>query len=218
MHPYIDAEINPVGMQLSLTYNYELNKFNSEGEYVVEDGLLKPSYNDFNFHRLEFNSRIHLPLWLNHTLTLQLRGGSILGPAMPDFFDFYLGGLIGMKSYPFYAISGNEIAWANLTYRFPLFKNMDARAGHLYLDKIYFSVYGDIGNAWTGEISELNDFKKGVGAELRVQMSSYYLFPTSLFFNAAYGFDKFERLVNNETIDYGKEWQFYGGVLFGFDI
>jgi hypothetical protein len=216
--PYKDAEINPVGVQLDLTYNYELNKFNSDGEYVVEDGLLKPNYNDFNFHRLELNSKVHFPLWAKHTLTAQLRGGSILGPAVPDFFDFYLGGLIGMKSYPFYAISGNEIAWVNLTYRLPLFRNIDTKAGHLYLDKIYFSVYGDLGNAWNGDIPKLDTFKKGAGAELRIQMNSYYLFPTSIFLNAAYGFDKFDRVVNSETITYGKEWQFYGGVLFGFDF
>lgn len=218
MLPYVDAEINPIGANVELTYNYELNKFNSEGNYVVEDGLLKPDYNDFNFHRLELNSKIHLPLWARHTLTARLRGGSILGPAVPDFFDFYLGGLLGMKAYPFYAISGNEVAWINLTYRLPLFRNIDARAGHLYIDKIYFSVYGDLGNAWTGKIPELDKFKKGAGAELRIQMSSYYLFPTSLFFNAAYGFDKFERVVNDELITYGKEWRFYGGILFGFDL
>ncbi len=218
MLPYKDAEINPVGAELALTYNYEFNKFNSEGEYVVEDGVLKPDYNDFNFHRLELNSKVHFPLWANHTITAQLRGGTILGPAVPDFFDYYLGGLIGMKAYPFYAVSGNEVAWVNLTYRFPLFRNIDARAGHLYLDKIYFSFYGDFGNAWTGDFPKLNTFKKGAGAELRIQMNSYYLFPTTIFLNTAYGFDKFERIVNNEPFTYGKEWQFYGGILFGFDI
>ncbi|RPI70100.1 MAG: biopolymer transporter Tol, partial [Ignavibacteriales bacterium] len=216
--PYRDAEINPIGAELELTYNYEFNKFNSEGEYIIEDGVLKPDYNDFNFHKLELNSKLHFPLWGNHTISAQLRGGTILGPAVPDFFDYYLGGLIGMKAYPFYAVSGNEVAWVNLTYRFPLFRNIDARAGHLYLDKIYLSVYGDFGNAWTGDFPKLNTFKKGVGTELRIQMNSYYLFPTSIFINAAYGFDKFERIVNSESITYGNEWQFYGGILFGFDI
>jgi len=216
--PYRDAEINPIGAELELTYNYEFNKFNSEGEYIIEDGVLKPDYNDFNFHKLELNSKLHFPLWGNHTISAQLRGGTILGPAVPDFFDYYLGGLIGMKAYPFYAVSGNEVAWVNLTYRFPLFRNIDARAGHLYLDKIYLSVYGDFGNAWTGDFPKLNTFKKGVGIELRIQMNSYYLFPTSIFINAAYGFDKFERIVNSESITYGNEWQFYGGILFGFDI
>ena len=46
----------------------------------------------------------------------------------------------------------------------------------------------------------LTEFKKGVGAELRIQLNSYYLFPTSIFFNASYGFDKFDRNVNG--VDY----------------
>ncbi len=92
------------------------------------------------------------------------------------------------------------------------------RAGHLYLDKIFFSVYGDFGNAWTGRFPRLNNFKKGAGAELRIQMNSYYLFPTSIFFNVSYGFDKIQRIVRNEKITYGKELRFYGGVLFGFDF
>ncbi|GAB4295271.1 MAG: hypothetical protein Kow0098_17480 [Ignavibacteriaceae bacterium] len=218
LFPYKDSEINPIGMNLQLIYDYESNKFNEEGEYIVEDGLLKPKYKIFNFHRLELNSSLHFPLWMDHTVTAKLRGGSILGPKVPDFFDFYLGGLIGMKAYPFYAISGNEIAWFNLTYRFPLFRNIDFKLGHLYLDKIFFSIYGDFGNAWNGDIPDLKDFKKGAGFELRIQMNSYYLFPTNIFFNASYGFDKFERAIRNQIITYGKEWRFYGGILFGFDI
>lgn len=216
--PSGDMDINPVGMRLELKYDYEMNKFNDQGEYVVEDGLLKPQYNNFNFHRLELNSKNHFPLWKGHTITAQLRGGTIFGPAVPDFFDFYLGGLIGMKAYPFYAVSGNEIAWLNLTYRFPLFKNIDARLGHFYFDKIFMSFYGDIGNAWNGDVPGLKDFKKGAGTEIRVEMNSFYLFPTAVFLNASYGFDEIKREVRDEIINYGKEWRFYGGILFGFDI
>lgn len=216
--PTRDLDINPIGFALDLTYNYEFNKFNQEGEYTVEDGLLIPQYQNYNFHRLELNSRLHLGTFAYHTLTTTIRAGSILGPEVPDFFDFYLGGLLGMKAYPFYAISGNEIAWLNLTYRFPLFRNIDLKFGHLYLDKIFLSVHGDIGNAWTGDIPEFNQFKKGAGAEIRFQLNSYYLFPTSIFFNASYGFDTFEREVRGEILTYGKEWNFYAGVLFGFEI
>jgi Tol biopolymer transport system component len=218
--PARDMEINPVGIRFELMYNYELNKFNDEGEYEVEDGLLKPQYNNFNFHRLELNSKTHLPIFSDHTLTAQIRGGSILGEQVPDFFDFYLGGLLGMKSYPFYAISGNEIAWLNLTYRFPLFKDIDSRLGHLYFDKVFLSVYGDVGNAWEDSFQRirLSEFKRGAGAEIRIEMNSFYLFPTSVFINASYGFDSIQREVREQIINYGKEWRFYGGVLFGFDI
>ena len=123
-----------------------------------------------------------------------------------------------MKSYPFYAASGNELAWLNVTYRFPLFKNIDYRLGHLYIDKLFLSAHGDLGNAWTGEFPEFNDFKKGAGAELRLKMISFYMFPTSIFFNASYSFDQFDKIVNDETISYGKEWRFYGGILFDFSF
>ncbi|MFZ1518324.1 MAG: biopolymer transporter Tol [Ignavibacteriaceae bacterium] len=216
--PTKDDEINPVGLDINLTYNYEFNDFNESGEYTVEDGILKPQYSNFNFHRLELKTGLFMPLFDSHTFNTTLRLGSILGPQQPDFFDFYLGGLLGMKAYPFYAVSGNEVAWLNFTYRFPLFRNIDTKIGHLYIDKMFLSFNADIGNAWNGALPELDQFKKGVGAELRIQLNSYYLFPTSIFFNASYGFDEFSRVVNDETVTYGKEWSFYGGILFGFEI
>jgi len=78
--------------------------------------------------------------------------------------------------------------------------------------------HGDLGNAWNGEFPEFNDFKKGAGAEVRVKMISFYLFPTSLFFNASYSFDKLNRTVNDEIVSYGKEWRIYGGILFDFSF
>jgi Tol biopolymer transport system component len=215
---YIDDEINPLGAEIELKYNFELNEFNKDGNYTVEDGILKPQYDNFNFHRLEINSHYHLNLIASHTITTKIRAGTIFGPSVPDFFDFYLGGLIGMKAYPFYAINGNEIFYLNLTYRFPLWRNIDSRIAHLYVDKIFFSVYGDFGNAWNNKETKLNQFKKGAGAELRVALNSFYLFPTSIFFNASYGFDKFSRTAREKTVTYGKEWRYYAGVLFGFDF
>lgn len=214
--PTVDSDINPVGREIELRYGYEFNKFNNNSEYEAEDGMLKPLYNEFNFHTLELNYKEHIPVWQEHTLTAQVRAASILGPNVPDFFDYYLGGLIGMKSYPFYAVSGNELGWINLTYRFPLLKNIDTRIGHLYLDKIYLSFHGDFGNAWNGSFPNLSEFKKGAGAELRFKLISFYLFPTSIFINASYSFDQFSREIRGETVTYGKEWRLYGGILFDF--
>ncbi|OQY78821.1 MAG: biopolymer transporter Tol, partial [Ignavibacteriales bacterium UTCHB3] len=217
--PERDMDINPVGRGLEIRYDYEMNRFNPDGEYSVEDGMLVPNYNHYNFHRVEVNANYSFETFKGHTLGVKLRAGTIFGPPVPDFFDFFLGGIIGMKAYPFYAVSGNEIAWLNLTYRLPLFRNIDYKFGHLYLDKIYFSVFGDFGNAWTGNISEAGHFKKGAGAELRFALNSFYLFPTAVFVSAAYGFDGIEKETQTgERVKYGKEWHFYGGVLFGFDL
>lgn len=217
--PNIDRDINPIGRKIELRYNYEINELNPELQYDENSGSILTVFENNNFHRLELNWKEYSSFFFKgHTLTTQLRLASIFGPTVDDFFDFYLGGLIGMKSYPFYAISGNELAWANITYRFPLFKNIDTKLGILYIDKIYMSIYGDIGNTWNGDIPEFENFKKGAGAEIRIKMNSFYLFPTSLFFSAAYSFDKVERFVDifNERVLYGKEWRFYGGILFDF--
>ena len=217
--PSRDDDINPVGAEVDFIYDYEWNRFNSEGEYEISDGLLVPKYNNYNFHRLLFDGKLYFPLWFNdHTLSARLVGGTILGPQVPDFFDFYLGGLIGFKAYPFYSLSGNEIAWLNLTYRFPLWRDIDYKLSFLYFDKIFLSFHFDYGNAWNGDFPSLSEFKKGAGAEIRLQMNSYYLFPTAFFFNASYGFDKFDKVVDRGVATYGKEWRFYGGILFGFDI
>ena len=110
------------------------------------------------------------------------------------------------------------ISHSGLVTHYPLARDIDARFGHLYLDKIFLSINFDVGNAWTGEALKFEGTKKGIGAELRIHMNSYYLFPTDIFFNASYGFDQFDRIVNNQKITYGKEFRFYGGILFGFDI
>jgi Tol biopolymer transport system component len=216
--PTTDSDINPVGRTIEFQYNYEFNLFNSTGTYQDAGGYLTPVYQVFDFHRLELNWKECFEIFKDNTLNFQFRAASILGPTVPDFFDYYLGGLVGMKSYPFYSVSGNKLGWLNVSYRFPLFREIDTRIGHLYLDKIYLSVYGDYGNAWDGNFPGLNSFKKGIGAELRVKMNSFYLFPTSLFFNAAYSFDRYSRVIEGETINYGKEWNFYGGILFDFNI
>ena len=218
LKPTRDTDINPVGMSVDFIYDYEWNEFNDEGEYVIEDGLLKPKYNNYNFHRLLADGSIYFPLWSDHTLTTRIAGGSILGPAVPDFFDFYIGGLIGFKAYPFYSLSGNEFAWINFTYRFPLWRDIDYKLSFLYFDKIFLSFHFDYGDAWTGNFTSFSDFKKGAGAEIRLDMNSYYLFPTAVFFNASYGFDAFDKVVDQGVASYGKEWRFYGGILFGFDI
>ena len=56
--------------------------------------------------------------------------------------------------------------------------------------------------------------------ELRLESFSYYALPTRVFFNAVYGFTEFKRYLPNglPPVIYGKEWRFYFGVLFGFDL
>lgn len=214
--------INPVGRKITLRIGREMNKFNGDGEYMISsDGGLSPVYKSINFTRAELKWREYIPfVFDNHTLAVSLWGGSILGPTVDDFFDFYAGGLPGMKGYPFYSLGGNEFAVAGLAYRFPLISTIDLRLFNFYFDKLYAAVHVDVGDAWTGKAPALNQFKTDAGVELRLESFSFYSFPTRIFFDATYGFDRFTRFIpsRNTTVTYGKEWNFYFGVLFDFDL
>jgi outer membrane protein assembly factor BamA len=135
-----------------------------------------------------------------------------------NFFDYYAGGLIGMRGYPYYGLGGNKVATLNVSYRFPISDNLDFRVLQVYFDKLYFSAFGDFGNAWTDSPMSLKDFKRDAGFEVRLETYSFYAYPTRIFFSAAYGFDEFSRDVNRVRVSYGNEWRLYFGVLFGFDI
>ncbi|MGA9405575.1 MAG: biopolymer transporter Tol, partial [Bacteroidota bacterium] len=217
--PSRDAEINPVGRKLFLRYDYELDDFNYNNEYANTESGVSPVLSPFNFHKAEvkYDEYIQLPWW-KHTISFSLHGGSIFGPQVPDFFDFYAGGLVGMKGYPFYSIEGNRMAMANATYRFPLWDNIDVRLAPLYFDKLYASVQSDFGNAWNGDPA-LASFKTDAGFELRLESYSFYAYPTRIFFNGTYGFDSFSIIgTDGNPIQYGKEWRFYFGILFDFDL
>jgi hypothetical protein len=224
--PSRTSEINPIGRKLMLRMSYEFNKFaatDSSGyrEYEVTSTGVQPRYLHFSFPRVELSWQEYLPaLFRHHTVMLSARAGSIFGPSVDEFFDFYAGGLAGMKGYPFYAIGGNTMASFGVAYRFPLVSDIGFRFAQIYFDKLYASVYADAGDAWTGVKPTLRGMKTDVGMQLRLQSFSFYAFPTMIFVDAAYGLNRFDRYIRfaNTTVTYGREWRFYLGVLFGFDL
>jgi hypothetical protein len=220
--PSRTSEINPVGRKVMLRLSGELNKFNGDGEYEITPIGLQPKYKSIDFTRVELKWREHFALpFTSQTLSATLHGGSIIGPEVDEFFDFYAGGLVGMRGYPFYALGGNRMAILGLEYRVPLINNIDLRVLQLYFDKLYASVFADMGNTWSGPtVPTLNSFKKDVGVELRLESFSFYAYPTRIFVSGAYGLDRFDRRIRrlDQTVTYGKEWRFYVGVLFGFDL
>jgi len=216
--PTIQTEINPVGRFLQLRYAYEFNKYNPELVYDEDENILYTDYDRPNFHRVEGEWREHIPISRYQTVSARLRGGSILGKEVDDFFNFYIGGLMGMQGYPFYSLGGNEYVSFNMTYRFPIWEGIDFRIAQMQFERLYGSVFFDAGDAWTGSFPGIDEIKRNVGFELRLESFSFYSYPTRIFFSAAYGFDEFTRVFRDEPITYGKQWNFYFGILFGFDL
>ena len=68
--------------------------------------------------------------------------------------------------------------------------------------------------------------KSGIGAELRIATSAYYLFPIKFFVSGAYGFDRFsvelpDDFVTPATgnrVNYGGELLFHFGLTFDFEL
>ncbi len=215
--PNRNSDINPTGRKIDVEYDYESSKLNPELQ-VNDDGTTTTNFEQRKLHKLQAEWFEGFPVFKDHSVSFKLKGATIFGPQVEDFYNFYASGLPGMKGYPFYSIGGGRMFTANMTYRFPLATHIDTRISPLYLDKLYFSVYGDIGNAWEENNTSLSDFKKDVGAELRLQAFSYYVFPTSIFLNAAYGLDQFTKRFRGADVTYGKEVRLYFGILFGFDL
>jgi Tol biopolymer transport system component len=220
--PSSESAINPQGRFVALRYTFEANKFNPK--YEVKDGMLAAVYNRFDFNRVELKWNEYIPFLLDkHTFGLTIQAGTIVDKNVDPFFNFYAGGLIGMRSYPFYSIGGNSMAAVTASYRFPILAKINYNILQLNLTRLYGSFFADYGNAWTGgKIPKSSDWKSGAGFELRLEAFSFYAYPTRIFFSGAYGFKKFDQTfetqTSTETVSYGKEWRFYFGVLFDFEF
>jgi hypothetical protein len=220
--PTLDKDINPIGRTISLKYFHEMNEFNPTDSTEEQNGFRGPVYTNYDFDRLELNWSEHYEFpFSKHTVSFSLNTAGILGDSIDEFFDYYAGGFIGMRGYPFYAIGGNRSLIFNTTYRFPIATQLNFRILQFYFTKLYGSVFCDIGNAWTGIVPSFEKWKRDVGFEFRLESFSFYAYPTRIFFSGAYGLDRFTRKVNDiniRTVQYEKEWRFYLGILFGFEL
>ena len=211
-----DREISPRGRDLYFRYdrlfNYFFTDFDQEASFIQEEYDLF-SYNQFT---LDWKEWVGLP-W-NTSLGLRFYGGWITSDAVDDeevdnFFDFHLGGLNYMKGYTFYSVEGRKAAMGTATLRFPIAADWGWRFLHLYFDKLYGAVYGDIGKAWDGQRDEPDAFYgrtgplRDLGGQLRLDLFSYYSMPTAVQMDLAYGVDEVEDR---------SPWKLYLTVLFGY--
>lgn len=230
LKPFIDGEINPRGGRKgSLKYSYNLDNLIAGFAFNAGSGSYETLYDKNYHHRMEgtYTEYLKMPI-KEHTLELSFQGGFIPNK-VDSFFNFFGGGLAGLKGYSFYSLEGNKLALLNTTYRFPIWKRIDAKLANLYLDKIFGGVYFGYGDAWSKGV----DFKRSAGGELRMEFYSFFVYPTRVTFNAAYGLDKFTSLgpliakypdenggvsKERQKIENGKEWRYYLTILFGFTL
>ncbi len=218
----------PEGVRASLSFEHQPGKLLDR--YDIQNNTLVPIYKSYKINRLTFDAKYGLSLGemnrSTHGLETRLRVSGIIGKEVDDFFNEYVGGLIGARGYPFYAVGGNQAAWAQVSYQFPIISRFTRQWGFLSPDRLYGRIYADAALGWSDNRPEWNQIRKDAGAELRLSLGSFYLFPTALFVSTTYGFDQFDYQLKNRLttaegntfVTYGRQWLWHFGVLFSFDL
>jgi len=222
--PTRNMDISPVGFKGQFSYRYQPSRLLSEFE--VNDGVLSPVYDKISNHSLELRFRQGFQLGGDNTAMITTRAFSYLNQPEDYFFLDYIGGLTGLRSYPFFAVGGQKTAFLRASYLTPVFQNINKQVGPYTIDKVFAHFYAETGNGWGGPLSIGNKLKSGLGTELRFAFNSHYLFPMKFFVNGTYGLNKFDirfpddfiTASGNNTVSYGREFLFYFGLTFDFDL
>jgi len=223
--PYRNSDIAPIGLKGYLKYAYQKSKLLDD--YKIDNGILSPVYQSSKNHSFELNARYGFHLWGKQTGQVHSRFFSYLNNPGDYFYLDYIGGLTGMRSYPFFALGGNTTAFSELSYNVPLLTGINTQVNRYTLDKLYARFFVEAGNGWHGPLDIGNSIKTGAGAELRFAFNSYYLFPLKLFISGSYGFNQFDVKLPSEFIttgsesnrvQYGREFLIHFGLTFDFEL
>ncbi|HPG39009.1 MAG TPA: hypothetical protein PLP19_09140 [bacterium] len=212
--PNLNSSINPnAGYKMDVRYSYELNDFFEDYATDNDYGTPQEIYSNYNYHRVEADWTGYMPMpWSRkHALSMNVRGGWIDRP-VDSFFNFFAGGMPGLRGYPFYSIEGRKLLIGRFAYRFPVFSHWQKRFFNITTDKLYLGAFMDYGNAFDENKVDFSKFKRDAGLEMRFSALSFYGFPTAMSLSAAYSLDK----VENEGYTYGKEWRYYFNLLFDY--
>ena len=212
----VDSDINPRGgREFTLEYVRAMNKLFSSGEF---DYGLRPSFdkNYYNKYSLEWIEYIALPFW-RHSLQVRLYGSAI-DKKVDDFFYSYVGGLDYLRGYTYYSIGGRKAVLGSATYRFPVWRHINRQFLHLTFRDLYAGAFYEAGTAWNDDKFPTTGYRKTVGGELRLNMGSFYAYPTALEVTSAYSLDEFTYRPTSIEIPvvHQKGWSTY--VKLGFQF
>ncbi len=217
-----DQRMKSVGMDIhtkggwrgSLELARENNRFIDGFEIDADKYTLLEVYKSYNYFRLESDIDYYFRFYKNLVLNPRIMVGG-LSTSVDPFFNLYAGGLQGLRGYSYYSLGGTRKLIGRLALRFPILTNIDLCGGPFYLDRIHGALFFEGGEAWKDGIEHLN-LKKDVGTELRVNLFSWYGFPTDLSLTIAYGINRFTIHEENVLQTYGKEWRWYLTLLFDY--
>lgn len=224
IEPTRHYDIAPVGLRGQFSYRYQPGRLLDE--YEINDGILSPVYNTTKNHSLELKGLMGFSLGGHKTAMITTRAFAYLNNPDDYFYLDYAGGLLGLRSYPFFAVGGTRTVFSRLSYITPLYESIYKQAGPYTIDKVFAHLFIETGNGWGGPLNIGDNLKTGIGGELRVALNGYYLFPLKLFVSGSYGLNKFNVNLSDDFITgtgsnrvtYGREFLLYFGLTFDFNL
>jgi len=236
--PNVNEDMNPnngVDIATQISRNYD--KFMIDFGVYEDFGTLREIFRNNYYWKMEQEGIWHhrYPLLPSLVGNLKWRFGWISMPQLDSFFNFFAGGMPGLRGYPFYSIEGRNLFSLHYTWRVPLFIEKDIHLLSFNLQNAFIGTFVETGNAWS-QVSDypaldwnlfrknpsgvvksiVGDFKKDVGVELRLSGFSFYAYPTAISLDFVYGLDEFQLTDRQyKTHTYGKEWRSYLTILFG---
>lgn len=219
-----DADIAPLGLKGYLRYQYQPSKLLEE--YEIEDGSLSPVFDNQKNHSTELHLRYGFKTFADQAFQARIRGFHYFKDPGDSFYTDYIGGFMGMRSYPYFALGGSTTAYSSLSWFAPIWRGIHTQKGPFTIDKIFTRFFFETGNGWKSPFETGNKLKSGLGAELRVAMNGYYLFPLKLFISGSYGLDQFSLTLPDDFITnsgsnqvtYGQDLIFHFGLTFDFEL
>jgi outer membrane protein assembly factor BamA len=136
-----------------------------------------------------------------------------------------MGGMDRLRGYTYYAIGGRKGALASATYRFPIWRRINRQASWLTFKDIYGGIFYEVASAWnegnlpTDDPTLERDYYSNVGGELRMNLGSWYMYPTTVNMTWAYALDNatyVNPIFDIPVVEYTPQWTFYLTIGFGF--
>ncbi len=219
----VDSDINPRGgRELNVDVMYANDDLFVSGEF---DYGVNPKFTRFRFgqYTVDWKEYLALPGW-RHTLQLRLMT-SIIDKPVDDFFWVYMGGMDRLRGYTYFAIGGRKGALASATYRFPIWRQINKQASWLTFKDLYGGIFYEVASAWnngnlpTDDPDIPRDYYSTVGGELRLNLGSFYTYPTTVNFMAAYALDEavyINPILGVPSVFYDPQWRYY--LIMGFSF
>ncbi len=235
--PTVNEDTNPDnGFVLDTYISRNYDKFIQGFEVNADYSTLQVDFRNNYYWRIEHEGNwFHkYPVLRNLVGTLKWRAGWISKPDVDSFFNFFAGGMPGLRGYPYYSLEGRNLFSLHYTWRVPIFRQKNFQLMTFNLHNAFLATYIEAGNAWNKvsgfagldweqfkaqPVSVLRsiagDFKRDVGLQLRMSGHSFYAYPTSISLDWVYGLDAFDIVSGSKTYSYGHEWRTYVTILFG---